>query len=310
MSDPNTIRILSFDGGGERGYLSMQFFQRFIQLWGIDQSMLAKKFDVICGTSIGGIIALALAFGKPIDEIMPFFTVQGRYIFSLTSLSPSVRPNLAAKVALIITDTPFYQSSGPTELLYGSGLLKATIEDIFTTNTLQNLQTNVIIPSYQLDTNRYVLFSNFNYPDFIGQNELISNVALATSAAPAYLPSLSLNGHTYIDGGVYQNNASSFGRTLAEMIKPNATRCCVLSIGTGLGELGFDPGNPSLIDPRVAHLVPHLKSQAPLAFDTIDTLFSLFEIAETGGQESIAKNLFLNQLVLSLNCILIGSSLF
>jgi predicted acylesterase/phospholipase RssA len=297
MSDPNTLRILELDGGGERGYLSLSFFQKFIQLWGINPATLASQFDIICGTSIGGIMALGFAFGLTPDQIMPFFTVQGPYIFSLTSLTPSVRPNLAAKIALITADIPFYQSSGPTAAQYGYGLLQATLESIFGSNTLQNLKTNVLIPSYQYDNSKYVLFSNLNYPDFIGQNELISNVALATSSAPIYFPALNLNNHVYIDGGVYNNNPAELGRTLAQIIKPTAVRTCILSLGTGLGELGFDPGNPSMIDPRIdPKLMTTLKSlqnNNVKLFDSIATIFSLFNIAAVGSQESTAKALYL-----------------
>lgn len=289
--DSNTLRILEIDGGGERGYLPLNFFELFVQLWGINPNEVWKYFDVICGTSIGGIITLGLAFGLTPAQLMPFFTVQGPYIFSLSSLTPSLRPNLAAKLALIATNTPFYQSSGPTAASYGHGLLYATLQQQFGTNTLQNLKTNVIIPSYQQDNSTYSLFSNLNYPDFIGNNELISNVAIATSAAPIYLPSLSLNNHTYLDGGVYQNNPASFGINLARMIKPTYKRICVLSLGTGIGEMGFDPGNPSMVDSRVEQFL--IDNPSPNAFDSVTTLFSLFDIAATGGQESVAKALYL-----------------
>lgn len=301
MSDPRTLRILEFDGGGERGYMALNFFKSFVQLWGINPADLAKKFDVICGTSIGGIIGLALAFGKTPDELSPFFTVQGPYIFSLESLSPSVRPNSVAKAALIALNIPFYQSSGPTSEAYGDGLLRKSLRDFFKIEgvpaTMQDLKTNVIIPSYEQDTKTYVSFSNVNYPDYIGQNELISDVAIATSAAPAYLTSLSLNGHIYIDGGVYQNNPAIFGRNLAQILKPTSKRCCVLSIGTGLGELGFDEGNPSMAAimdtptyPLIESLLGVTRADEP---STINTLFSLFEVASTGGQESVAKSLYL-----------------
>lgn len=280
MSDPNTLRILSLDGGGERGYMSLQFLKNFINLWGIDPATLAQKFDVICGTSIGGIMGLAFAFGLTPDEILPFFTVQGPYIFSLTSLTPSVRPTLAAKIVAVLANVPFYQSSGPTAALYGSGLLAATLTSTFGTSTMQDLQTSVLIPSYQKDTSTYVLFSDLNYPDFIGQNELISNVALATSAAPLYLPVASFGGHQYLDGGVYQNDPARLGRSLAMMTKPTASRCCVLSLGTGIGEMGFDPDGPGGLE-------------VGDATDAIKTLFSLFDIAQTGGQESVAKALYL-----------------
>lgn len=297
MSDPNTLRILEIDGGGERGCLPLAFFKRFVQQWGVDPASIASQFDVICGTSIGGILALGLAFGLTPDEMTSFFSVQGPYIFSLSSLFPSVRPPLVAKVALILTDTPFYQSSAPRADKYGYGLLKATLNNLFGNATLQNLKTNVVIPSYQVDDKSYVLFSNLNYPDFIGQNELITNVALATGSAPVYFPALNINGHTYIDGGVYNNNPSALGQSLAQIIKPMATRTCILSLGTGIGELGFDPGNPSIIDPRVHHVVTGMQEMAPQIFrktapeifDTIATVFSLFDVASVGSQESTSK---------------------
>jgi predicted acylesterase/phospholipase RssA len=290
MSDPNTIRILSFDGGGERGYLSLNFFSRFVNQWGIDPATIASQFDVITGNSVGGIIALGLAFGMTPEELLPFFTVQGPYIFSLSSLIPSLRPNLAAKLALIASDIPFYQSSGPTANSYGSGLLAATLVNTFGSNTLQDLKTNVVIPSYQNDNSTYVLFSNYNAATYIGQNELISNVALATSAAPIYLPSASFNNHIYLDGAVYMNNPADFGRVLAQTIKPTANRTCILSIGTGLGEMGFDPGNPDILDQRVIDQQLIIQNNLRL-FDSIATIFALYDIAATGGQESIAKSL-------------------
>ena len=74
MSDANTIRVLELDGGGERGYLSLKFLEKFIQQWGVDPAKIWQEFDVICGTSIGGIMALGLATGLTTTEISPFFT--------------------------------------------------------------------------------------------------------------------------------------------------------------------------------------------------------------------------------------------
>lgn len=313
MSDPNTLRILEIDGGGERGYLSNSFLKLFVDLWGVDPTTLYKQFDVICGTSVGGMMALSLAYGLSLDQINTFLTVQGPYIFTLgvtppnvpppliPPIAPSMRPGSIAKVGLLLAGIPFYQSSGPLAAQYGYGLLKATLEAQFGTGTLQDLKTNVIIPTYRQDTSTYTLCSNLGYPDFSAQNELISNVALATGSAPIYLPPLvlsnttpgTLNG-TYIDGGIYQNNPASFGRTLAEMIKPTASRCCVLSIGTGLGEMGFDPGNPDIVDPRVQPMINQLKMNnlgLDSPTDNIALLFKLFDIACTGGQESVAKSL-------------------
>jgi Patatin-like phospholipase len=275
MSDPNTIRILEIDGGGERGYFANCWLQKFVTQWGVDPSTLAQQFDVICGTSVGGIMALSLAYGMTPDEMSAFFTVQGPYIFSLSSFVPSWRPNVAAKIALILADIPFYQSSGPTAANYGSGLLSATLQSNFGSATLQNLQTNVIIPSYQNDTNNFVLFSNANVPGVTGQNALISDVGLATGAAPVYLPAWSFGGHSYIDGGIYQNNPAQFGIALGKILKPNANRICVLSIGTGKGEIGFDlSGNTGI----------------PLANNPLSTTNTLSTIVVTVPSTNVLTN--------------------
>ena len=364
MADPNTIRVLEFDGGGQRGYFSMVWFDKFLQLWGIDPTTVWQYFDIICGSSIGGINALGLALGLTPAEILPLFETYGPSIFSLSSIFSSWRPNAPTKAGLIVANIPFYQSSGITASLYGSGLLTDTIQTIFGSNTLQDLKTNVVIPSYQQDTSTLTLFSNLNGNGLIGQNSLVSDVALATSAAPAYLPAWTFGGHTYIDAGVYQNNPASFAISLGKTLKLTAKRICVLSVGTGLGTIGFDnsgsPGIPLANNPlsttassaTVVVTVPttsiftngqnvtisgatatggisaiNLNITAAISIinstsfsytaagiasstttggganviidyitdppDTsiIETLFSLFEIASTGGQESIAKAL-------------------
>lgn len=337
MSDPNTIRVLELDGGGERGYLSLNFFDLFVQQWGIDPTKISENFDVICGTSIGGIMALGFALGIPPVDILPFFTDKGPYIFTLGTnglpppgslpIVPSVRPSSVYKVTLMLANVPFYASSGTYATQYGAGLLADTMNTIYGTNTLQDLKTNVVIPTFEYTKKNFVLCSNLNYPGFEAQNELVTNVALATSAAPVYLPSLTvsnaapgrLNG-TYIDGGVYQNNAASLGLTAGKMVKPNATRACVLSLGTGSGEYGFnnDPAafkaafiqeaqqypegttfRDVLNDIAPPHYVARSIGNSMLdmrltdTFETLALLFELFSIAGTGAQESVAQDLFL-----------------
>lgn len=302
MSDPRTLRILELDGGGERGYLSLKFLQLFVQSWGINPSELWKNFDVICGTSIGGIMALALASGQNPNDLDPFFTEDGPLLFSTNGIpshsATTVDKLLAFAPVGPTSGVPFYSTQG-TSATYGSNLLITKLDNMFGSNTMQSLLTKVVIPTYKVDLRDdgtlsngiYTLCSNVNTPGFVAQNELISNVALSTSAAPFYLPSLSvtstnpldttyLNGR-YIDGGVYQNNPATFGRNIAQIVKPTANRFCILSLGTGLGEMGFD-------DPTVSGI--RLANSDPLV--SVTNLFSLFNVASTGGQESVAQSLF------------------
>lgn len=299
MSDPNTLRILELDGGGERGYLSLKFLQLFLLQWlGPTVTNIAPYFDVICGTSIGGILALALASGQNPYELDSFFTEKGKLLFSTNGTPSNTATTLDKIYSLTISGVPFYSTQGTAET-YGSNLLETELQTMFGSNTMQSLQTKVVIPTYKADLRMdntlsngiYTLCSNVNTPGFVGQNELISNVALATSAAPFYLPSrlltsvdpqdtTYLNGR-YVDGGVYANNSAEFGRNLAQILKPNSKRHCILSMGTGLGEMGFD-------DPTLNKVM--LADSDPLV--SITNLFGLFNVASTGGQESVAQSLF------------------
>jgi patatin-like phospholipase/acyl hydrolase len=340
MSDANTIRVLEFDGGGERGYLSNTFFNRFVEEWGVDPTTLSDQFNVICGTSVGGIMALAYAIGKTPADLMPFFTTQGPLLFTLGSnvfppvvtlpIVPSIRPNSVEKAALIIANIPFYNSSGTYANAYGSGLLRSLVEVLFGDMTMQDVRTNVIIPTFDYTTKTFILCSNIDNPAFSAQDELLSNVALATSAAPVYLPPITLvnplttmlNG-VFFDGGIYQNNPSLFGLSIGKMKKPNANRACILSLSTGTGEYGFD-NDPLMMDPmalerdkkkytssttlkmvlqklgKPVHNLNKLQNKmlevqvGDISFDTIKFLFELFSIASTGAQDSADEVLYLD----------------
>ena len=292
--DTNTVRILSLDGGGVRGYLSLKFLQRLIQQWGINSNELWKYFDVITGTSIGGIQALGYAYGRSPEYLEPFFKDQAKRVFTIRSILDigqcntnydSNRPSIAQKVILIGQNDPFYKSAcAPDEgnSNYGSNILHNVLVDNFGTDKLSDLKTKVIIPAYQDDTSTYVNFSNYSNSNmFIGSEAQIVDVARATSAAPVYLPSYSFGTpeHRYIDGGVYQNNPSEIALSLGKALKPTANRACVLSLGTGIGEMGFDEVNTFL-----------KSSEASNADSGIARIFSLFDIASTGGQESVDFN--------------------
>jgi patatin-like phospholipase/acyl hydrolase len=244
--DSQTIRVLSLDGGGLRGYLSAIWLDKFVQMWGISGNELWKYFDVITGSSIGGIMALSYANGKSPADILSFFTEDGPWIFTTSTSSPSVRPSTLSKIATIAGSGTFYPSN--TDGI-GVRRLKSRLEAEFGANTMQDLKTNTIItsfekndtdPDFKQDTNVPIYFSNSSIiTDLKGQNFKLSDIGLATSAAPLYFPSHNIGEDKYIDGGVVQNNPASFGLSIAKAIKPTAKRYCVLSIGTGLGDVGF-----------------------------------------------------------------------
>jgi patatin-like phospholipase/acyl hydrolase len=196
-------------------------------------------------------------------------------------------------------DDAFYKSVS-TESNYGSAKLKSVITSQFGTRTLQDLNTNVLITSMNDTTKKFIMNSNVIDANFSNQSSLISDVALATSAAPIYLPPHVVNQQELIDGGVYQNSPARLGLSLGRRLKPLAKRACVMSIGTGQGDYGFDYElQRTLANPVTANAFyeelnsfyqTNTASTLSLPFEnSIKKIFSLFDKASAGAEESVHK---------------------
>jgi predicted acylesterase/phospholipase RssA len=277
--DTNTLRIFSFCGGGSKGYGSNRFMQKFLQEWGIPQTDFYKYVDVMCGTSIGAILACGYSFEKTPDEMESIFTTHAKRIFTIRTANEvangshnantdSNRPNSLEKLGMIALDDPFYKSAYE-DSNYGHNILQQVLVDNFGTSTLANLKTPIVIPAYEEDMKKYVVFSNFNDPAyFIGNTESIVNVCRASSAAPIYLPAHEFNGHLYSDGGVYANDAILAAINVGLTVKPHATRIVIVDVGTGIGNMSFD-GSGS--ETGISHAAVRL--------------FGIMNVAMTGSEE-------------------------
>jgi predicted acylesterase/phospholipase RssA len=246
-------RILSIDGGGMKGLFSAYFLKQFCQDAGIPGNEIYKHFDIIAGTSIGGIQALAYASGYSPDDMIELFLAQqnpfddGSYNTS-SIFYPAVSTLQKVKTLLYGNET-FYKNIN----------LKAMLDNKFGQTKMFQLKTNVLITSVQVyatkvsgvgtDIKAYrpVLFSNMNFTGLEGQDYLVRDVALATSAAPVYFPAVNIPevivpNSKLIDGGTYQNNPAALEWAFGNALSPSVNRICVLSVGTGLGTIGlFDP---------------------------------------------------------------------
>lgn len=325
MSDINTLRILSLDGGGMRGYVSANFLKMFVDLWGIEPTDLWKHFDVISGSSIGGIMALALSFGKSPEELLPFFTEDGPWIFTTSSSTPSSMPSTLSKANTIVGgpfSSPTFYPSDTAGI--GTQRLKTKLDNVFGTSVMTDLGATTVItsfeknnvdPDYGKDTNTPVYFSNSTVvPSLMGQDFNIVDVAMATSAAPLYFPSWAIGDDLYIDGGIVQNNPAGLALNIAKVKKPTAERYCILSIGTGLGDVGFAPESSvrSTIRQEIAELRSDRKAFADKwrlsskqlkeiedlsnnlrALEGAYLIMYLLGVTTTGPQEVEAKELFI-----------------
>lgn len=308
-----------------RGYVSANFLKSFVDLWGVNPNELWKYFDVISGSSIGGIMALALSFGKSPEELLTFFTEDGPWIFTTSSSTPSVMPSTLSKVNTIVggplSNPTFYPST--TDGI-GTKRLKSKLDSVFGSNVMTDLNTTTVItsfeknnvdPDYGQDTNTPIYFSNSRVvPSLIGQDFNIVDVAMATSAAPLYFPSWPIGEDLYIDGGVVQNNPAGLALSIAKAKKPTAKRYCVLSIGTGLGDVGFPP--ESSVKSRVKREIQDLRKDRKAfadkwqlsskqlkeieglsnnlrALEGAYLIMYLLGVTTTGPQEVEAKELFI-----------------
>ena len=267
MSDPNTLRILAIDGGGMRGAFSIQWMQEFVNLWGISPNEIWKYFDVICGTSAGGLQALGYAGGLSPSDLGTFLINEGKWIFSTSSVLPSIRATTLDKVFTMVFGGDFYPNTNFVSALNG----------LFGSSTMQSLNTNTLITSFDYTTTSPVLFSNITFPNSTGANELIQNVALSTAAAPLYFPPATWAvgegvSNSYLDGALIKNNPTLLGYMLGNIIKPHANRTCILSIGSGLGDVGF---GTAPIDP-------------PIDESNMSFIFGLIGYLITGTQETDA----------------------
>jgi uncharacterized protein len=178
-------RILSIDGGGIKGVFPAAF------LAGLEEKLdlpIVDYFDLIVGTSTGGIIALGLGMGLPAKEILQFYQQRGPEIFRGNRTLGLLRWLGAAK--------------------YDPGPLEAALNEIFGNHLLGESKTRLVVPSLDLETGKVHVKKTAHHPRFERDyTERLVNVALATAAAPTYFPThRSGAGIPLIDGGMWANN--------------------------------------------------------------------------------------------------------
>jgi uncharacterized protein len=182
---------------------------------------IAEQFDLITGTSIGGISAVGLGMGGTIDQILKLYRDRGSRIFPRGSGVEGWLPEF------------FRNLFGPK---YTSDELRQAIEEVVGTATLGEARTRLVIPAYDATLGRVYMFKTPHVPpgDRRDADERAVDVALATSAAPTYFPAHTISGRgVFIDGGVWANCPAMVGIVEAiEFCRQRLEDLRVLSIST------------------------------------------------------------------------------
>ena len=184
------FRILSIDGGGICGILPAAVLAEFERRY-LDGESIASNFDMIAGTSTGGIIALGLAHGRTAAEIRNVYVERGGAIFPPTS-------SIGRAIRIVRRGL---------RTVYDSAALEDELLHILGPVTFGEASTRLVIPAFEGRHGEPWIYKTPHHPDYkLDRVERSVRIGLATAAAPTFFRSLPNNGYVMLDGGLWANN--------------------------------------------------------------------------------------------------------
>jgi hypothetical protein len=214
--------VLCIDGGGIKGVFPASFLATVEESLG---GSVADYFDLIVGTSTGGIIALGLGLGLKASDLLRFYEDRGPAIFNGNCSMGWIRHLFRAK--------------------YSPEPLKQALSAAFGSRRLGDSRKRLVVPSFNVETGEVHVWKTAH------QNRLERDythsaveVALSTGAAPTYFPTYKAqSGTPLIDGGVWANNPVAIATVEAIGVlgwQPSELR--ILSLGCTTAPLDIDWG--------------------------------------------------------------------
>lgn len=237
-------RVLSIDGGGIRGIIPGQILvileEKLKARSGNENARIADYFDLMAGTSTGGILTCAYLTpdketagndGRPkfdATQVVDLYLKNGGDIFSI-SLGHKLRT-----------------MGGVLDEKYPESGLEKALEKYFGDTRLSELLKPCLITSYDIKRRQGHFFTQHDAIKRKGWNYLVKDVARATSAAPTYfqcsdVKSVTDVSYPLIDGGVFVNNPAlcAFAEVYNEY-KTAPNQMAILSLGTGYSRKEYD----------------------------------------------------------------------
>ena len=217
------FRILSIDGGGIRGVYPATFLAELERRY-LGGESVARHFDLIAGTSTGGILAVGLGAGIKAVELRDLYVHRGCEIF------PPIRPRALEGVVRW-----FRSACQVFKYRYDRKALKGILQETLGDRKFGEAQTRLCIPSFDGRYGEVYIFKTPHHPDFRKDvRESMTKVAEATSAAPTFFRPLEDGGYTFVDGGVWANNPVMIGLVDAlTCYTVKAEQVRILSLGCG-----------------------------------------------------------------------------
>ena len=187
-------RLLCIDGGGILGTFPAAFLAELEQH--LDQP-IHSYFDLIAGTSTGGILAIGLSMGIPASELLELYEQRGPEIFG---------ENQGAMANF------FYRKLRGIRWLYrrkhDSDALRTVLQDVLSDKRIGEAQTRLVVPAWNPVAQSVYIYKTAHHPRLkMDYRSHAVDAALATAAAPTYFQHhITQQGVGLIDGGIWANN--------------------------------------------------------------------------------------------------------
>jgi len=226
--DAQPFRILSLAGGG---YLGLYTAGVLAGLEAAAGEPLARRFNLIAGTSVGGLLGLALAFEIPVERVVSLFRKHGSEIFSARRLPTSGVGRLWDLTRSVL---------GPK---YTGAALRAALEQLLQGRRLVDAMHALLVPAVNVSLSQTKVFKTPHGRLSQGDERVLAlDVAMATAAAPGYFPSVKVGRYLYADGGMFAVAPDQIAMHEAEsFLNVPAERVQMLSIGTATA--GYRPAD-------------------------------------------------------------------
>jgi cGAMP-activated phospholipase len=219
MGNGKRFQALSISGGGFRGLYTASVLAALEESGG---RPLGQCFEIIAGTSIGGIIALALGFEVPMQKVVEVFRSCGHKVFPGESVGSSFgRLRRAWKT---------YKAPE-----YENGPVREILESLLGTEArLGDSKHPLLIPAVNLTEGQPQVFKTRHHRDFDRDWRLSAvDIGLATSAAPTFFTPVRIDECLYADGGVFANSPDLVAyHEATHFLKQAKDDVWMLSVGT------------------------------------------------------------------------------
>ena len=196
--------LLSVDGGGIRGLIPALILAEIEKR---TNQATSDLFDIISGTSTGGIIAVGLTVPNP-ETGRPLFTAKELAGLYLDRGKEIFQQSLLQRIGSV------------TDNAFGHKNLESILQEYFGESELKNALTHVIVTSYDIEERRTFYFNSDRAKMDDKENFRVWEVCRCTSAAPTYFEPHQINYGgdlvALVDGGVFANNPAMLAYTEAK----------------------------------------------------------------------------------------------